>query len=122
MSGRRPSETAPGEIQQLRDADVPDFLERHAVALLAFLGSDAASERLRPRLQVVASKWWGPGDQLGVGVVDPDRHPLVAEALHLEGVPSVIVFVDGEVVDRLLGSVPESVLDEVVRSRLPDRT
>lgn len=119
-----------GGLRSLTDEDAPDFLERHRVALLAFLDpEDPACARMRQRLGLVAAKWETAGPaaagpaagglaRFGAGVVEVTRHRLVAEALGVKSVPTVLLFADGEVVDRLMGAPPESVLDDVVRARL----
>lgn len=114
----RPSVREPGEVTLLSDAEAPDFLDAHEVALLAFLDlGDDASLRMRQRLALVVAKLARPG--FGAGVVDVTRHRLVAEAVGVKSVPMTLVFVRGEVVDRLIGSPPEPVLEDVVRARLP---
>lgn len=127
----RPTERPPGEgLRSLGDAEAPDFLERHKVVLLAFLDpDDPACAKMRARLSVVAAKWEtaGPASAdpaamrlppFGAGVVEVTRHRLVAEALGVKSVPTVLLFVDGEVVDRLMGAPPESVLDDMVKARM----
>ena len=128
----RPTERPAGEgLRSLTDDEAPDFLERHRVALLAFLDlEDPACARMHQRLSLVAAKWETTGPALagpavhgrparfGAGVVEVTRHRLVAEALAVKSVPMVLVFADGQVVDRLMGAPPESVLDDVVGSRL----
>jgi thioredoxin 1 len=127
----RPSERAPDEgLRSLGDDEAPDFLERHAVALLAFLDlGDPACAKMHQRLSLVAAKWQTAGPaaaspaagslaRFGAGVVDVARHRLVAEALGVKAVPTVLLFADGQVVDRLMGTPPESVLDDVVKARM----
>lgn len=128
----RPSEVDPADVRLLTDEEAPDFLESHRVALLAFLDmEDAVSLRMRERVGLVAMKWKaagpahgspaaldGRGHGVGVGVVDVTRHRLVASALGVKSVPTVILFDGGAVVDRLMGAAPESVLDEMVRARM----
>lgn len=114
----RPTETPPGTVATLGDHEVPDFLDRHRVALLAFLGDDPASGRMRGRVAIALAKWWRPGDQVGAAVVDLERHRLVAEALGVKGAPTLVLFVGGEAVEHLMGAVPESVLDEVFAGHL----
>ena len=128
----RPTERPAGEgLRSLTDEDAPDFLERHRVALLAFLDpDDPACAKMRVRLSVVAAKWETAGPaaagpaaagrpaEFGAGVVEVTRHRLVAEALGVKSVPTVVLFVNGEVVDRLMGAPPESVLDEAVKARM----
>lgn len=129
----RPTQTPPGGARLLRDHEAPDFLEAHAVALLAFLDlQDPLSQRMRQRVEMVAAKWTGTaagpahglpaaGDRrghFGAGVVDVSRDRLVAEAMGVTSVPTVVLFADGALVDRLMGAAPESVLDEMVKTRV----
>lgn len=118
---RRPSEVELPGVVELTDEAAPDFIEAHRVTLIAFADLAAApSILLRGRLSIVAARRAEPTKpkELGVGVVDVAQHTRVAEALGVKSTPAVVVFVDGDVHDRLMGVVPESVLDEVVQSRL----
>lgn len=118
---RRPSEVELPGVIELTDDAAPDFIEAHHVSLVAFAELDTApSILLRGRLSIVVARRAEPTKptDLGIGVVDIAKHTRVAEALGIKSTPAVVVFVDGEVHDRLMGVVPESVLDEVVQSRL----
>ena len=115
MTRVRPSETpAPDGLETLADADVPAFLEGARVCLLAFLDKDDAA--FRARLDVLAASLARPGFR--AGAVDLDRHRLVADAMGVQRAPCVVVFVDGEAVDRLLGAPPDAVLRDVVEQRV----
>lgn len=128
----RPTERRPDgpALRDLADDEAPDFLEGHRVALLAFLDpDDPACAKMRDRLGLVVAKWQAAGPAaaspaagslapFGAGVVDVTRHRLVAEALGIKSVPTVVLFVGGAVVDRLMGTPPESVLDDVLKARL----
>lgn len=110
----RPTEVPPPALRDLGDAEVPDFLERGEVALLAFLdGEDPACQRLRARLDALAAR----RPKAAFGALDVRRSPLVAQALGVKGVPFVCVFRGGEVVDRLMGSPPDAILEDVLRAR-----
>lgn len=122
----RPTELPrPDEAVDLSDDEAADFLERHRVAVLAFLDlEDPASQKMRARLGVVMAKL-APATSggslrpvLGAGVVDVAHHRLVADALGVKSVPMLVVFVEGEVVDRLIGAPPEVVIEDVLRPRL----
>ena len=110
----RPSEVPPpGGVTILTDADAPDFIERHGLAVLAFVaGDDPACAKLLPRLALVAAKTGVP-----MGTEDVDAHRLVAEALGVKSVPMLLLFERGVVVDRLIGAPPEVVIEDVVRAR-----
>lgn len=112
----RPTQLPPPSVRELGDTDAPDWLEANRVAVLAFLdGSDAASAKMRERLSVVMAGEGGLG--VAFGVVDVSEHTLVAEALGVTSVPMVLVFVEGSVVDRLIGTPPEAVIRDVVKAR-----
>lgn len=114
----RPTQTRPtGEPVPLRDAEVPDFLESHRVAVLAFLDDQGASGRLRERLVLVAARLARP--DVAVGLVDVRADRLVAQAVGVRSVPTTLVFVAGEAVDRLMGAPPAEVVEETIRARLP---
>lgn len=113
----RPTQTPPaGEPVVLSDATAVDFIEKNRYTLLAFMGDDLPSQRLRPRLELLAAKLSNP--ELAIGILHVDHDAQVAEALGIDRVPLTVLFVEGEVTDRLLGAVPEDVLEETVRARL----
>ena len=110
----RPTELPPRGVEDLTDAEAPDFLERHPLCALAFLdGGDDACRRFRARLDALAARHAG----LALGALDVRRSPLVAEALGVKSVPMLIVFRDGEAVDRVIGAPPDAVIEDVVRLR-----
>lgn len=114
---RRPTERPLPGVIELTDADAPDFLEGHRVALLAFLDlRSEASIRLRGRLNLLAARHLRVHDlrALGVGVIAIEGEPLVAEALGVRQTPEIVLFVLGEVADRVSGVPPESILDEMI--------
>lgn len=114
----RPTETPPpSEPRPLTDATAADFLEAHEVAVLAFVSEgDGPSDRYRPRLALVGARLASP--RLGIGVLDVSTDRLVADALGVKGVPTTMVFVRGELADRLMGAAPESILEETLEARL----
>lgn len=111
----RPSETPPGGLWPLRDAEVADWLEgRDQAALYFWDEADAACQRHRGRVELVAAAAGVP-----VGVLDVRTDALVARALGVSSVPALVVFRGGEVVERVLGSAPETILREALDAHLP---
>lgn len=108
----RPAESA----RRLTDAAAPDFLESHAVAVLAFVDlSQEASERLAGAIERVALAF---EHRAAFGWLDVRSDPLVAHAIDVKRVPQVVVFLRGRETDRLLGVPPDDVLSATVRARL----
>lgn len=81
----------------------------------------------RPVLVDFSADWCAPcrtiapivdqlaGDFAGratVGKVDVDAEPDLAERYEIRSIPSLLFFLDGEVVDRVTGTVPHRALGE----------
>lgn len=106
----RPTEKAPQGMESLHDSDVADWLDaRPHCALLFWDPDDAACQRLRVRIEVVAA-----AADIPIGTIDVRSSALVAQALGVKSVPSLVVFRGGEVMDRVMGGAPESVLRDVL--------
>lgn len=107
----RPTERPPQVVDALRDKDAADWLEaRPRAALLFWDADDDACRRLRARLELVAA-----AADIALGVLDVRSDALVAQALGVKSVPTVVVFRGGEVAERLMGVLPEDILREALR-------
>lgn len=107
----RPTETPRPGVVPLRDNEVADWLDAHGRSALLFWDpDDAPSKKLRARVEIVAA-----AAAIEIGALDIRTDALVAQALGVKSVPALIVFRDGEVVERLMGAPPESVLNEALR-------
>ena len=52
--------------------------------------------------------------------VDADRHPEVADKLHVASVPALVLVSDGRVLGRLEGRSTGRQIDELIREHVPD--
>jgi thioredoxin 1 len=111
----RPSETPHGGLWPLRDPEVANWLDGRAhVALYFWDEADAACQRHRTRVELVAA-----AANVPVGVLDVRSDALVAHALGVKSVPALVVFRNGEVVERVIGSAPEAILREAFTTKAP---
>lgn len=57
-------------------------------------------------------------DGLRVGKLDVDTNPRTASRFAVRSIPSVLFFKDGELVDRVVGAVPKTQLEDKVKEHL----
>lgn len=62
-------------------------------------------KQMEPVLEAVAKRFRG---QLVVAKVDVDEHPEVSQRFAVQGIPTLLLVDDGEVVDRVVGAVPQA--------------
>lgn len=67
--------------------------------------------RIAPILDEVADE---RADTVKVAKVNVDESPQVAAAYHIDSIPTLLVFKDGAIVDRVVGLRPKADLDRVL--------
>jgi thioredoxin 1 len=64
---------------------------------------------LAPVIEQIASEY---KNQLKVGKVDVDVQPIATTRYGVRSMPTLLIFKNGEVVDRIVGTVPKSMLEQ----------
>lgn len=66
---------------------------------------------LKPIIHALADKYDG---QLRVGMIDCDHNPSVVQQYGVMGMPTMIVFVDGKPVERMVGFQPQARIEKIL--------
>jgi thioredoxin 1 len=66
---------------------------------------------ISPVVEEMAEQYVG---QLKVGKLNVDDHPAIAQQYGITGIPALLFFKDGAVVDTVVGAVPKNVLQKHV--------
>jgi len=64
-----------------------------------------------PSVEEMATQYAG---KLKVGKLNVDDHPSVAQRYGITGIPALLFFEDGQVVDTVVGAVPKNTLQKHV--------
>ncbi len=58
------------------------------------------------------------GDQVKIAKVNVDENPATPGQYGVRGIPTIILFKDGEIVDQLVGAVPKNQLEGLIQKAL----
>jgi len=97
------------ETVEVNDENMDEFLKDYAVALVDFWASWCGPcKMMEPVLEDFAREMDG---KVTVGKLDVDKNPENTNKYEVSTIPTLIVFKEGEEVDRLIGAMP---LDELM--------
>lgn len=68
-----------------------------------------------PILEELAGEY---GEKVVIAKVNTDRHPIYAQRLGVQGIPTMVLFRDGAEVDRVVGALPKANLKQWIDSSL----
>jgi thioredoxin 1 len=70
---------------------------------------------IAPVMEELANEY---GDKVKIGKLDVDENPQTAMQYGVQSIPTIIIFKDGEIVDRMLGFQGKDILKERIDSVL----
>jgi thioredoxin len=68
-----------------------------------------------PHLEAIAAEM---GDKVRIGKVDVDSNQDLAARFQVSSIPTLILFKDGAVADRMVGALPKAALESFVNRNL----
>ncbi|MCB0271761.1 MAG: thioredoxin [Bdellovibrionales bacterium] len=67
---------------------------------------------IAPVIEELASTY---KDQISVAKVDVDQNPSTPQKFGIKGIPTLILFKNGQVVDQIVGNVPKEKIIELIK-------
>lgn len=75
----------------------------------------APCRAIAPSVEALADTYTG---KVKVGKLNVDDHPNIPQRYGVRGIPTLILFKDGQPVDQLVGGVPKSRIEDMIKNAL----
>lgn len=70
---------------------------------------------ISPAVEKISNEW---GEKIKVGKLNVDENPSIAGKYGIMGIPAILFFKNGDLVDQVVGAVSKRVLEEKVKKIL----
>lgn len=114
MLQRAPHAAAPLDHPvEVTDEGFADFVRAHKLVVVDVWAEWCGPCRMvGPIVDQLAHEMAG---QVTFGKLDADTNPAVMQAFGIQGIPTLLVFREGRLVDRLVGAMPKAMLASAIR-------
>ena len=99
------------------DADFDQDINSQNVPVVVDFGADwcGPCKQLDPILEEIAEE---NTDKFKVFKINIDENPMVPQKFGVRGIPTIMLFKDGKLIDTKVGSLPKSALENWIESNL----
>ena len=99
------------------DADFDQDINSQKVPVVVDFGADwcGPCKQLDPILEEIAEE---NTDKFKVFKINIDENPMVPQKFGVRGIPTIMLFKDGKLIDTKVGSLPKSALENWIDSNL----
>lgn len=103
-------------IVELTDSEFDSSLEKNSLMLVDFWAAWCfPCKMIAPLIEEMAETYKG---KLVCAKLNVDENPGTAGKFSITGIPTVILFKEGELVERIVGAVPKEQLEEKIKAHL----
>jgi len=103
-------------VQLSDDAFEADVLQSSVPVLVDFWASWCAPcKAISPVVDELAEEYDG---QIKIGKLNVDENPATPGQFGVRGIPTLILFKDGQIVDQVVGAVPKNQLEGLIKKAL----
>ena len=75
----------------------------------------APCKAIAPAVEELAAAYAG---KVKVGKLNIDDHPTTPQKYNIRGIPTLLMFKDGQAVDQIVGGVPKSRIEDMLKKAL----
>ena len=99
------------------DADFDQDINSQKVPVVVDFGADwcGPCKQLDPILEEIAEE---NNDKFKVFKINIDENPMVPQKFGVRGIPTIMLFKDGKLIDTKVGSLPKTALENWIESNL----
>lgn len=102
-------------VTALTDNNFDDTIKNNKLVLVDFWAAWCAPCRMiAPALEEIASENKG----VLIGKLNVDENPVKAAQFQIMSIPNLLLFKDGKVVENVIGAVPKSQLESVIKKHM----
>ncbi len=105
-----------GKTIELTDANFDEILQSDKPVLVDFWAEWCGPcKMIGPVVEELAGEYDG---KAVIGKLNVDENPQVAAKFGIRSIPTLLVFKNGEIVDKQVGAVPKSVLSQKLQAQV----